>query len=1117
MILDLLQRGQYLTANIADEIEESFRTGRPLGESTAEVLKAAFQGITGERKGDWETLLFGGNIEGTSDQAGERAGWIPGEWGDEPLIKYGPEGATGLAGGMLRPRKLIGTAANILLDPTTYIGFGSTSASKATANKFAQDTLKLTLATMGPDDFAKLGVKFSEKVGKNIDDVATLISKTSIGKQFMEETYNKAFQTALRTPEKGLIKEIAPRVETALDRSVGNQGLSELISKMDFGYGKAGERAFRLGGKEVGAGVRQPWAPTRAWDTIKASLEKTVPGAKLKDAWWSVMNNGPIGEIKRALGIRNPYEQLIHVTKRRISDVGIHTMGEQEAAKFNQLFKGLDDETKEKAVKIMVSAEGGTVPVAERILDPGFQQLNEIAPEEISKFQGLFSKLKEVSDDWFAKEREAASIAGLPFETEPKIVYFPQKQGAGATAGSQLGRGGPQGTGTTGFLKQKSMSVDQKIKNNAAVFDYLMHDKLVAAFGNSGVTTTYQEFLEDWVRRNQLTESAIDLQTAFTLRGMDHAKAMAKYNMIDEFRQFGIPIKDAIAAEPRLANSLKTWEEGTSRLGLYKVNVEGFQDYIFDEEVAKTLTNMGSLLSGGTSTEEFVKAFGWMTQWWKGFVLMTPGYHIRNWISNNVTGFLKYGPRWMNVQKYFGPVSVGTMYAMHPENYMDLITKQLNVKPGWVEKQLNSRVGDFSVRELADYTRQSGLLSTRTQAAGEIGQAVQKSWMEKVSAKRFAPFKVSQRLGDFNENTAKFQSFLMDYEDMVGKGGAAVGEVAERLATQKQYLEYADLEAKKWFIDYSDLTDWEKKTLAKVIPFYSWIRHNISNQLSGLALYPEMYSIIPKVRGAITNDEDFDYSIMPGYMENQGYYPIGQTAPGNYLMRWANIPLEDVNKIPIMFEEGNIFRPRLTFRETVDDIMAAAHPLLKTVVEMATGYDVFHKREIRPFERASPVFQYLSNSPKVITFLDGAMRLAGFEDGIKINVSRDGKEVRINGKVERFLTTNLPALRTLDILLSGTEVVAEGLDQKVEGWVERTFGKKDYYKGLEELFQITSPLAGIKFKEFNEDEQRKLKEAQLYAEAQKLKQRDAQDTMAKEIRSAKARKARETRNRRLFR
>jgi len=145
------------------------------------------------------------------------------------------------------------------------------------------------------------------------------------------------------------------------------------------------------------------------------------------------------------------------------------------------------------------------------------------------------------------------------------------------------------------------------------------------------------------------------------------------------------------------------------------------------------------------------------------------------------------------------------------------------------------------------------------------------------------------------------------------------------------------------------------------------------------------------------------------------------------------------------------------------------------------------------------------------------MRLAGFEDGIKINVSRDGKEVQINGKVERFLESNIPALRTLDLLVGGTEVVAEGFDQKVEKWVETTFGKKDYYKGLEELFQITSPYAGVKFKEFNEDEQRKTKEAQLYAEAQRLKSRDAQDTMAKEIRSSKARKARETRNRRLFR
>lgn len=1121
LIFDLLQRGQYLTANMADEIEESFRTGRPLGESTAQVIKAAWEGLTGARKGDWETLLFGGRIEGTSPEAGERAGWIPGEWGDAPLIKWGGEGTSGIAEGILRPRKLIGLAANIALDPTTYIGLGPTKAAQATAGKFAKDALKLKLATMEADDFAKLGLKFSEAAGKNVDDVAKLLQKSSVGKRFVEETYNKAFQTALRNPVTPQTLEDS-LLKITSERLAENQGLEPLLRSIAGGYEHTGERAFRAFGKEVGVGVRQPMAPIQAWDTLKARFETTKPGAKLKDAWWSVMNNGPVGQIKRLLGIRNPYEQMVHLTKRRISDTGMFAAGEQEAAKFNQLFKGLDEETKDRALKIMVSAESRVNPeegigyLSQQLLDPAFQKMHDITPDEISKFQGLFGKLKQISDEWISKEKEAAALAGLPFDAEPKIVYIPQKVGAGSTAGSQLRRGGEAGTGATGFTKHKTMSVDQRIKNNAYLFDYLMHDKLKAAFDASGATD-YAQWLEEWVRKNNLVETALDLQTAFTLRGMDHAKAMARYNMVDEFRQFGIPIKDVASADPRLASSVMTYGEGTSKLGLYKVDILGFDQYVFDEEVAKTLTHAKPLLSGDAATQEFAKAFGWMTQWWKSTVLLTPGYHVRNWISNNVTGFLKYGPRWMNEQKYFGPTYVGTMYALHPENYMDLITKDLKVNSAWVQQQLNKRVGDFSVRELADYFRSTGLVTARTQATEEISQKFAKTWMEKASPKNFAPVKISQKLGDVIENTSKFKSALLDMEDMVGKGAHEGLDLAERLAMNKQYLDFADQEAKKWFIDYSDLTDFEKSKLAKVIPFYSWIRHNLANQLSGLALYPEMYSVIPKVREAATSDKDFDYQLMPEYMENQGYYPVGQTKPGNFIMRWANIPLEDLNKIPILFEEGNIFKPRLNTQEFVDDIMAMAHPLIKSAVELGTGYDVFHKREIRPFERASPVFQYLTNSPRVIKFLDGAMRMAGFEDGIKIRPSRDGKEVQINGKVQRFLENNLPALRTLDIILGGTEVASEQFNGKVEKWVEDTFGKKDYYTGLEELFQITSPLAGVKFKEFNEDQARILKEAQLYAEAQRLKQRDSTPTRAQETRAARARVSRETRNRRLFR
>jgi hypothetical protein len=425
----------------------------------------------------------------------------------------------------------------------------------------------------------------------------------------------------------------------------------------------------------------------------------------------------------------------------------------------------------------------------------------------------------------------------------------------------------------------------------------------------------------------------------------------------------------------------------------------------------------------------------------------------------------------------------------------------------FVESVLNTRVGDspFTLKELVDWMKQNGTVGSMTQVS-----------KEGVTQKLFKPVRA---INDFAENQAKIQSFLTDYSQMA-KGTTLSENVAENLATHKQYLEFADKETKKWFIDYGDLTPFEQKIMKRIIPFYSWVRHNLANQLTGIVTLPETYSLIPKVRGALTDDEgQFNPALLPDYMKNVGYYPVGRTSQGTNIMRWANIALEDVNKIPVTFENGNPLRPQFTGGEILTDVFSNAHPILKTFVEQITGKDTFHRRDIRQYEIASPVFQYLNNAGPVIQFLDGAMRTVGFNNGLGmkiVNKPGGGKEMVMNGKVQRFLDTNVPALRTLDLLISAPEAVAEQFNPAIENWIEKTTGKKDYYTGLEELFQVVSRVGGWKFKEVSQDEEAKIKEAELRAKLSAAKSQNETSKLAYAARNAKARRSNETRNRRMF-
>lgn len=1154
LVLDVLQRGQYLTANMADEIEESLRTGRDLGESTAEVLKAAWQGITGERKGDWETLLFGGNIGGTSDQAGERAGWLPQnvqETLERPLIRWGQEGATGLAEGVLRPSKWIGLAANVLLDPTTYISpfTKATKGAQVAAQKYAKDVVRLTLATMGPDDFAKIGVKFSEAAGKNIDDIAKIARASKEGSRFVEKLYNEAFETALKTPAKALGEGLAPRmaklseIENVMEPVAGGgfrkletslmdrvPGLQDLVESVGQGYAGAGQRKIgSFMGKDFGVGENYPGL-LKQWDMMKSKFEGTKVGHTLGEAWWSVMNRGPVGSIRKDLGFRNPYQQMLHLEQKTIEH-GVHAAAELSARGIDQALSRYDDELLAKARDARLRAETWAdrlgmydgaaalppdqMPHLGNLLDDQvFLKELGIKPEEAGKIREIWNALDTELNKWWKQEEEKTLALGLDWDKTQRLNYFPRKVGTGEVASGSLSRSGKEaGTGGGGFLNRKAMTGEQAIKNNAATFKFLMGDQLKAAWEEipvvDGQKIGFDEFVEQWVKDRGMTEANIDLKEAIQLRAIGHAQYMGRMNMVETFRQFGVPVEEAAKVVPDLARQVQTFGEAISPAGLYRVSYPGLDNYLFDEETAKIITGLSNIITSDQSMREFASLVARGTAWWKGWVTMTPGFHARNAISNNISGFLKYGPKWFTDAKKLQESIAITAYALYPEKYMDILKETMNVSDGWIAKVLNSNVtGDFTGKEVGDYVRSTGLIGGSSQIAEEIGREG-KTWNPLSS--KFKGFQLSRNVGDAIESQSKVLAFLHEYEDVAQK--AATGDLATRLATQKQALEYADLETKKWFLDYSDLTKFERKVMKKVIPFYSWVRKNLANQIAGLTLYTQMYSTIPKVRGAIRSDDDFDYSLLPDYMENMGYYPVGQTAAGGTILRWANIPLEDLNKIPITFGEGG---PQLGAGEILNDVVAAAHPLIKTVLEMATGKDLFRQRDIKATERAPGVLQYLSNSPKAVAFLDGALRMAGFKDGAGIGVTRDGTQLEISGRLAKILENNVPVLRTLDNMLNNPEAIGEAVFPSLEKMIEDISGKKDTMSALNEIFNIVSRVGGWKFKEMQMDEEEQRKQLELLRRAEELRAEARKELPGYRVRSQQALKARQKRAARYF-
>lgn len=482
-------------------------------------------------------------------------------------------------------------------------------------------------------------------------------------------------------------------------------------------------------------------------------------------------------------------------------------------------------------------------------------------------------------------------------------------------------------------------------------------------------------------------------------------------------------------------------------------------------------------------------------------------------MSNQMTGFMKHGMNWFNVQKYGGASLAGTYYALHPEKYMDLIKKQFGKSDGWVVRNLNKKFGDRSIQELADYAVEKGVISRSTHG---FSAPQAKKMMQKPSVAQSlmhptdnVAMRFSRSVGDLSENTSRFQSFLMDFE----KGNFA-GD---------QALEYASLEAKKWFIDYGDLTDFEKNVMRNVIPFYSWLRKNMANQLSGILLYPSFYSAVPKFEGKITNDQGFDYDLQPDWQKQMGMFPVSRDPDtNNWIMFRPDFPFRDINLIPLSFgEEGD--EPRWEWKEAIHDVMSAVHPAIKTIMELAPerGWNFFKRREIREEEPAPQAFQFLAKAmaenPGALAFLDGFMRLAGHSNGLKVDLTKDHSRVMMDGKTVQLLQNNMPALRTAAVLAEGGEELAKRLfpGKDIEGAVERVTGKRDYYEGLEETLQILSTWGGIKFKTLVEEEEQNRLRNEVLSAAEKARSDSRSNTLEGRMRSNKYWLDRQAKQRRL--
>jgi hypothetical protein len=276
---------------------------------------------------------------------------------------------------------------------------------------------------------------------------------------------------------------------------------------------------------------------------------------------------------------------------------------------------------------------------------------------------------------------------------------------------------------------------------------------------------------------------------------------------------------------------------GKSRFGML------LQDgYYYDKEVADMIYRMDE--AGMFSTKLGGDLGKWingiydplLSSWQYGITQLRPGHHVRNFVGNGSIQYLSEGTKFM-------PRSINdAIKAMHLfGNYTDadlmrILNAQGDVitpRPGEVFSRGN--YGEMTRETVAEAYQELGMRRTANivddiwESEGIVGKFGK--ILDKVTLRNTKVGEMAGGLSELNDNFGRMSHFMQ----IIHKEQAAT---VKRFKTTEELYKYAAKRVQKFHPDSTTLSDFEKKYMRRIFPFYSWTRGAIPALLETMMYNP---------------------------------------------------------------------------------------------------------------------------------------------------------------------------------------------------------------------------------------------------------------------------------------
>ncbi len=398
--------------------------------------------------------------------------------------------------------------------------------------------------------------------------------------------------------------------------------------------------------------------------------------------------------------------------------------------------------------------------------------------------------------------------------------------------------------------------------------------------------------------------------------------------------------------------------------------------YLLPNPVVEFMNRSHDVMSSVGDMNTFLKTFDNLTNIWKGWAVMSPGFHMRNystgvmfnWMEGLGSKDLLANNPHISLQVPTGRFIQRTLQGIQ----MQMLADGANAAPSWTVRTLNKLTDTFTpyksfadipikplkvkgemwdvkriLREAENYnipqaaTKYSaeafdvvGGHGVWTGVSGDVAETINLlPGVSKATKTAMSVARTPKRtvLGEARH--------VLGSENPAFKANLALGQIMDN---SNRYALWYDLLSKGMdpevaarrihtvHFDYSLLTDVEKTIFRRIMPFYAWARYSTPRMLMAMVENPGRLSKIPKFRDALKDlTIDFGDIPTPDYFERRQAFQLPMMLQDMPLYAEVDLPMLELNQW------------------NIDNIASSLHPLAVGFFEAVpdAGYSFFLRRE----------------------------------------------------------------------------------------------------------------------------------------------------------------------------